>query len=76
MDRIGRQASDTAAEAFKSGLYRSFASCWMASYMLKNLWQVLLSLTLCKCTTCHARVSSEPDRRQPLLLFLIFSEAL
>jgi hypothetical protein len=36
--------------------YRSLASCWMASYMLKNLWHVLLSLTLFKCTTCRHRV--------------------
>ena len=38
------------------GQYRSLASCWMASYILKNLWHVLLSLTLCKCTTCHTRL--------------------
>jgi len=43
-----------------AGKYRSLASCWIASYMLRNLWHVLLSLTLFKCTTCNAAPRSHP----------------
>jgi len=32
---------------------RSLGSWEIASYILKNLWHVLLSLTLCSCTTCN-----------------------
>jgi len=50
-DKYSTQVQTSTAR--RGGKYRSLASCWMASYMLKNLWHVALSLTLCRCTTCR-----------------------